>query len=409
MRTALWCLLACTALAVSANGAFWEAGAFTKVSVGIDFQYNVSVNGSEWLSNGAFSFHCQGSFYAYPNGGLAAVGIPTVGQGADAALGEFRSITQPLQPPNVPDCFVNASIRYYNAADLIEFVAEFHSKGTPGTAAAPRVLYNKTTHKSSWGTGTLALATQFPSFDWPKQKLGFVNTHGVSLNNNFAWSRDSLEKWSGLFRDGVTGLNSGPLMLYRSEPTDDQQHPPAAILAPLTHSKSVYPSAVTKRTKTNDSTSLHGIFVELTHHQMNPIVCQQSASILTCINRDPRASTCWVTANCTLLAGDTNCIEGNFWSDDGTKFATQNWTATIQLNNETEGLATRIETSEGSIWINAGIHQLAVGVQGWVTELPAAFVQRVALVGRDGINSAYKVSRFLVNKRTRSIRRSYDC
>ena len=353
----------------------WVRGSFTTVTWQ-NSSFSVALNGTAWLEEGGATAQCLGVGRSTFNGTLLASGDPSDCSGEDPRLGPFDCQAQALAPSDgAPGCMLTIAIAYYPARDAFEFTATFPAAGVPGVA-----LRGLPIQRADWPTpGNWPLSTAFPDFGSVRASLGFANTRGNLLSDNFAWARTS---FLGSYQGGMEG---GPLLLF--DAAASSLHPPALVLSPLTHAKSVF-VAPRSPGPLPPATSISGTYREVDHGQMAPIVCTTEGQVATFLNNDPRAPSCWVKANCTLVApsGAAACIHGTYWGPTGAPFGPP-WTLTVAADFGS------LTTSDGAQWVRAcpaSATGLAVGVSGLVAELPPSFQQRVLLVGRgEGLAAAW--------------------
>ena len=351
-------LLTAAAAAVPPSSSTWSRGGFTVVSVASSppaFSYSVAVNGSVWLSGGGAAATCNGVSRSTVNATLVASAPLAPCDGADARLGAFECVAQALAASDGDaSCALVASVRYYAGRDAFEFHAAFGAGGgggggggVAGTATAP--LPNS---GAGWPAGPWPLSTAFPAFSGAAP-LGFQNTHGNLLSPNFAWAREDF-----LAAGYVGGLEGGPLLLFDASAAPSAQlHPPALVLSPLTHAKSVFVAPWAGAAPPPPppppppASSIAGVYKEVDHGQMRPLACSTAVGAdgivtATFANGDPRRASCWATANCTLVApsGTAACVNGIFWAPDGSPFATQNWTLDVAADFSS------LNTSEGCMY-----------------------------------------------------------
>lgn len=317
---ALWLLLLACPLACAGAPSRRVLGgsAFTLSISGEPFSYSLSLNGSSWLSGGGAVAHCNNVGRSSFNGTLLASGALFECGGVDARLGAYDCIALALAPSDGDaDCGVTVAFHYYHSSDAFEFLATFAAHGVAGTAKAPQP------NVAGWPQGPWPLATAFPVFSATASRLGFTETRGNMLSANFVWSR-TLDAYAG-------GLEGGPLLLF--DAAGGGVHPPALVLSPRTHAKSVFvapwgasvpvsappmsappmsapptsaspvhappahaPPAHAPLAHPPPATSVAGVFREVDHGRMDPLVCITSlagdgaTATATFLNGDPRAA-----------------------------------------------------------------------------------------------------------------------
>jgi hypothetical protein len=224
----------------------WIRGDTVHVSVDTsNFAYNVSFPADDAehcsLSEGTLAFYCKGVGYTTADKldagwkPLRLISRPRQIRGQDPRLGPFEAIVASWQGGNSSACTMTSAIRFFPEYDAFVFFANFSSAGVPNTNATERLPFSALSRPP---TTDLPLSTAFPS--WPvstrvSSACMSQTYHGNSLKTNFR--RGALATWVG-------GLEGGPLLLY---PPKRAAHPPALILSPLTHAKSVIGSPVGSR------------------------------------------------------------------------------------------------------------------------------------------------------------------
>jgi hypothetical protein len=208
---------AATGAAEAAGAATWTRGAFdtTLTVTAAPFSYAVSLRGAAWLAGGGAAAACGGAGRSTFNGSLAAVAAAAAGggaltpcDGADARLGAFECVSVALAAADGDAaCAFTLAFKYYAARDAFEFSATFPAGGVAGTATAPQP------NVGGWPAagGPWPLSTAFPAFaEVASGDLGFLNTRGNLLSENFAWTRSAfLGSYAG-------GMEGGPLLLFNA-------------------------------------------------------------------------------------------------------------------------------------------------------------------------------------------------
>ena len=290
-------LLAAHLTHVASAGSSWTRGAFdtTLAVTTAPFSYSVALRGSPWLSGGGAAAACNGVGRSTFNGTLVpAADTLTPCDGADARLGAFECVSLEITAADGDeDCVLTLSFKYYPARDAFEFAANFAAGGVAGTATAPQP------NVGGWPAGPWPLSTAFPAFSNASSSLGFMNTRGNLLSENF------ISTSSAFLSSYVGGIEGGPLCLF--DASADAAHPPALVLSPLTHAKSVFVApwagADAPPLPPPSGESPAGVYQEVDHGQMQPLVCSVAPTgVVTFANGDARRDSCWVTANCTLVA-----------------------------------------------------------------------------------------------------------
>jgi hypothetical protein len=189
---------------------------------------------------GGVAFRCEGINYVHgmpsetPGAQpLKMVGAPATGSGQHPTLGNFDSIGVRWQGGVSPSCSLHTEIRYFSATQAFVFQANFSELGVANTSTA-----GISTSKDADGCiggwlcpWTPPLLSAFPS--WPAGAVQNTCTHysyqGNSLSTN---SRQGpLSEWQG-------GMQGGPLLLLPTA-ANTSYHPPALLLSPMDHPKSM--------------------------------------------------------------------------------------------------------------------------------------------------------------------------
>ena len=254
-------LAVAVAAPVVAAAASWTRGKGASVSVDpATFAYSIDSPGATGacaLATGGVSLNCDGAHYSSTDGGLKLSGRPALSTGTDPKLGPFEAIGA-AWAASKPACGVHTEIRYFASVDAIVFAANFSASGVPRTntsywapsRSTPSALEADVPYselragiiRSSSAPGcehpdhgcihdTHGLVTAFPTWPLPDStgtSCSYYSYASNSLGRN--WRAGALGTWGG-------GLEGGPLLLYPSSST--AEHPPAMLLSPLNHPKSL--------------------------------------------------------------------------------------------------------------------------------------------------------------------------
>ena len=161
------------------------------------------------------------------------LGTPTTRIGQHPRLGSFEAIGVAWKGGTSPACTIHTEVQYFAATESFVFQANFSHRGVTNTSTA-----GISTSKDSDGCvggwfcpWTPPLLSAFPS--WPAAKVGescgYYSYQGNSLSMN--WRQGPLSQWQG-------GMQGGPLLLYPAD-SNSSFHPPALLLSPLNHPKSM--------------------------------------------------------------------------------------------------------------------------------------------------------------------------
>ena len=188
------------------------------------------------LEGGGVSFRCEGVQYSTnldaSHQPLTMLGTPTTHTGQHSRLGSFEAIGVAWKGGTSPACTIHTEVQYFAATESFVFQANFSHRGVANTSTA-----GVSTSKDSDGCvggwfcpWTPPLLSAFPS--WPAAKVGescgYYSYQGNSLSMN--WRQGPLSQWQG-------GMQGGPLLLYPD--SYSAFHPPALLLSPLNHPKTM--------------------------------------------------------------------------------------------------------------------------------------------------------------------------